>query len=346
MSQIAQTSRRLKLRQLEVLIAVAQAGNMAKAAGELAITQPVISKTIADLESTVGVRLFDRNRRGVELTLYGRALFDRSVAIFNDLKTGIAELQTLSDPTAGELRIGSSDAVAAGMLTVIIDRLSRQYPRLRFEVTLGGGLIDLQYHELQTRSLDLVIGRLPSNIAESIDVTFLYNDPSFVVASPDNQWARQRKIDLAKLIDEQWCLPSLDNYPWSLIADAFKDRGLGLPRKTVTTRSVQVLTGLVETGQFLTILPRTVLKFRPSERELKILPVELGMRSYPVGIATLKNRTLNPAAKLFIQCARKVAKPLAIRPRDIRFGSSTTPKATEPMSVLRGYCCRKPQQRV
>src|SRR5262249_27119807 len=222
----AQTSRRLKLRQLEVLIAVAEAGNMAKTAEQLAITQPVISKTIEDLEGTVGMRLFDRNRRGVELTLYGRALFDRSVAIFNDLRIGIAELETLSDPTAGELRIGSSDAVAAGMLTVIIDRLSRQYPRLRFEATLGGGLIDFQYRELQTRSLDLVIGRLPSVIPEDVDVTVLYHDQSFVVAGARNQWVRRRRIDLADLASEPWCLPSLENYPWSLIADAFKDRGL------------------------------------------------------------------------------------------------------------------------
>ena len=301
MPKIAKTSRRLKLRQLEVLIAVAQAGNMARAAEQLAITQPVISKTIADLESTVGMRLLDRSRRGVELTLYGQALFDRSVAIFNDLDTGIAELETLSDPTAGELRIGSSDAVAAGMLTVIINRLSRQYPRLRFEVTLGGGLIDLQYRELQTRSLDLVIGRLPSTIPESIDVTLLYHDPSFVVAGAKNEWVRRRRIDLADLTRESWCLPSLENHPWSLIADAFKNRGLDLPRRIVTTRSVQLLTGLVETGQFLTILPRTVLNFRPNGVSLKIVPAKLGMQTYPIGIATLKDRTLKPAAAtLFI----------------------------------------------
>ena len=306
MPQIAQTSRRLKLRQLEVLIAVARAGNMAKAAGQLAITQPVISKTIADLESTVGMRLFDRNRRGVELTLYGRALFDRSVAIFNDLEAGIAELETLSDPTVGELRIGSSDAVAAGMLTVIIDRLSRQYPRLRFEVTLGGGLVDLQYRELQTRSLDLVISRLPSTIPENIDVTLLYHDPSFVVAGTKNEWVHRRRIDLADLTDESWCLPSLENYPWSLIADAFKNRGLDLPRRIVTARSVQLLTGLVETGQFLTILPRTVLNFRPNGSPLKIVPAKLGMRTYPIGIATLKHRTLKPAVQLFIACAQQV----------------------------------------
>jgi len=306
MPEIAKTSRRLKLRQLEVLIAVAQAGNMARAAEQLAITQPVVSKTIADLESTVGMRLFDRSRRGVELTLYGQALFDRSVAIFNDLKIGIAELENLSDPTAGELRIGSSDAVAAGMLTVIIDRLSRQYPRLCFEVTLGGGLIDLQYRELQTRSLDLVIGRLPSTIPEGIDVTLLYHDPSFVVAGAKNEWVHRRRIDLADLTGESWCLPSLENYPWSLIADAFKNRELDPPRRIVTTRSVQLLTGLVETGQFLTILPSTVLNFRPNGSQLKILPVKLGMRTYPIGIATLKDRTLKPAVQLFIACAQQV----------------------------------------
>jgi DNA-binding transcriptional LysR family regulator len=87
MHQAEQISRRLKLRQLEVLIAVGQLGNMAKAAEQLAISQPVVSKTIADLENTLGVRLFDRNQRGVEPTLYGRALVKRSVAVFNDLRT-------------------------------------------------------------------------------------------------------------------------------------------------------------------------------------------------------------------------------------------------------------------
>src|SRR5262245_5811 len=99
-------SRRLKLRQLEVLIAVAQSGNMVKAARELAITQPVVSKTISDLENTLGMRLFDRDRRGVALTPYGRALLRRSIAVFNDLRTSVTELEMLADPTAGELRIG------------------------------------------------------------------------------------------------------------------------------------------------------------------------------------------------------------------------------------------------
>jgi DNA-binding transcriptional LysR family regulator len=313
MRRVEQISRRLKLRQLEVLMAVAQAGTMAKAARALAISQPVVSKTIADLEDTLGVRLFDRNRRGVVLTPYGDALLRRSVAVFNDLRAGVTELESLADPTAGELRIGSSDAVAAGMLGAIIDRLSGRHPRLGFEVSLGGGLADLQYRELQTGALDLVIGRLPDAIPDDIETTVLYDDPSHVVTGVENAWARRRKIGLAELVEEPWCLPALDSYPWSGVAQAFGAQGLDLPRRVVTTRSVPLLVGLAETGRFLTILPRTVLHFHSRSRPLKILPVDTVIPPYAVGVALVRGRTVSPATGLFIAAAREIARPFAER---------------------------------
>src|SRR6266513_324278 len=130
MDRIEQISRRLKLRQLSVLAAVAQCGSMVKAAELLAITQPVVSKAIADLENTLRVRLLDRGPKGVEPTLYGRALLKRSVAIFNDLRTSVSELEFLSDPTAGELRIGATEGLGSGLIPVLIHRLARQYSRL------------------------------------------------------------------------------------------------------------------------------------------------------------------------------------------------------------------------
>ena len=108
MHRAEQISRRLKLRQLETLLAVVEAGSMAKAVETLAVTQPVISKTIADLEGTLGVRLLERSAHGVEPTLYGRALLQRSVALFNDLRTSVIELEHLSNSTAG-----NSGSVAA-----------------------------------------------------------------------------------------------------------------------------------------------------------------------------------------------------------------------------------------
>src|SRR5262245_29648435 len=120
--------RRVKLRQLDILMAIAKWGSMAKAAESLAISQPVVSKALAELENTVGVRLFDRSNQGVEPTIYGRALLKQSAGVFDELRTGISQIEFLADPTAGELRIGTSEAIAAGLLSAIIIPLTQQFP--------------------------------------------------------------------------------------------------------------------------------------------------------------------------------------------------------------------------
>jgi DNA-binding transcriptional LysR family regulator len=117
--------RRLKLRELRVLLAAVQAGSMAKAAKQLAISQPAVSRAIDDLEKTLGVPLFDRTARGIEPTQYGRALLRRGVAVFDELKQGVQEIAHLSNPETGELHIGSSASLSEGIIVAIIHRLSR-----------------------------------------------------------------------------------------------------------------------------------------------------------------------------------------------------------------------------
>lgn len=308
MQHAVRVSRRLKLRQLEVLIAVAQSGNMANAAKQLSITQPVVSKTIADLEKTIGVRLFDRERRGVVLTPYGQALLNRAVAIFNDLQTSVTELEFLADPTAGELRIGCSDAAASGMVGDIIDRLSQKYPRLTFEVTLGGGLTDLQHRELQAHRLDLVIGRLPVAIPDGLEAAVLFQEHLVLVTGAKSGLVQGRKARLAQLVDKPWCLPPLENHPWTLIGEAFQRAGLSLPRRIVTTRSIQVQNSLVATGRYISFLPRSVLHYCGERFSLNSWAIDVSIQPYPVGIVTLKNRTINPVAQLFIDHACQVTK--------------------------------------
>src|SRR6185436_20132990 len=96
------------------------------------------------------------HRKTSENARYGRA------GLRHARRTSLTELEHLSDPTAGELRIGSSEVIATGMLGVIIDQLSRRHPRLTFEVTLGGDMADLPHRALRNRAIDLIIGRLPS----------------------------------------------------------------------------------------------------------------------------------------------------------------------------------------
>ena len=309
MRQAQQLNRQLKLRHLEVLLAVVHWGSMARAAEHLAITQPVISKVIADLEHTVGVRLLDRTSRGVEPTLYGRALLKRSAAIFNDLRASMNELEFLADPATGELRIGTTDPMTAGLLCAIVDRLIRQHPRLAFHVKLGDAP-DLQDRELRERDIDLIMGRLSRQVpaADDIEAEVLLEEQGFVVAGIQNPLTRRRKLTLPELIDECWTLPPPESYPGSLIAKAFQAYNLGYPRAGVTVHSNQMQTALLATGRFLTILPSTMLRFSAERLQLKILPVKLPIRPWPVGIVTLKDRMLTPSARLFIECARAVAK--------------------------------------
>jgi DNA-binding transcriptional LysR family regulator len=150
--------RRIKPRDLHVFLAVAEQGNLAKAAESLAISRPVVSKTITDLEQVLGVRLFDRSPQRVEPTLYGRALARRSIAIFDELRQSVKEIEFLADPTAGELRVGCPEVIAAGLVGAAIRHLAAQYPKLVFHTELG--TIDhLQFHSLRERKCELVVGR-------------------------------------------------------------------------------------------------------------------------------------------------------------------------------------------
>jgi DNA-binding transcriptional LysR family regulator len=122
--------RRVKLRDLHIFLAVIQSGSMTRAAEHLAVSHPVISKTISDLEHALGVSLLDRTSQGVEPTVHGRAFLDCCNIVFDELRRGVQEIELLSDPTAGEVRVGATGPLADGLIPVVIDRLSRRYPRI------------------------------------------------------------------------------------------------------------------------------------------------------------------------------------------------------------------------
>src|SRR5262245_16670634 len=203
----ARTRRRLKLRELDILMAVVQMGGMRKAADHLHMSQPAISKAIADLEHTLGVSLLDRGPQGIEPTQYGRALLKRSVAVFDELKQSVQDIDFLADPEAGELRIGSSSAQAEGIVLAVIDRLSRRYPRVVFHVVRGGTLA--QYDDLRERRVELGVVRLfGTTTPDDMEEEVLFEEPMVVVAGAENPWACRRKIRLAELVDEPWTWPS------------------------------------------------------------------------------------------------------------------------------------------
>jgi DNA-binding transcriptional LysR family regulator len=126
--------RRLRLRDLHVFFYDRAAGSMAKAAQSLGVTQPAVSKVIAELEHTLGVRLLDRGARGIEPTMYGRALLARSNTAFDELRQAVRDIEFLADPTVGEVRIECQESIAAAILPTVIHRFSQTYPRVVLHV--------------------------------------------------------------------------------------------------------------------------------------------------------------------------------------------------------------------
>jgi DNA-binding transcriptional LysR family regulator len=306
---------RLKLQHLKILMAVATWGSMAKAAKHLTISQPVVSKVIADLEGLLGVQLFDRSPRGVEPTPYGRALLRRSIAIFDDLRTSVEEVKFLADPTSGELRMGSTEPLLAGLGAAVMERLWRQHPRINFRVVEADSAT-LLARELPDRRVELAIVPLVGTlVSEELEATILFRDKLRLVVGTKSRWANRRRVTLADLTDEPWCVAS--SAIGSLIAEAFRTSGLRLPRIAMTTTTAHLLFRLLESGRFVGHFGDGLLQFYAERFALKRLPIELPIEPFSVAIVTLKNRTISPVAQLFIDCAREVAASLAKRqPRD------------------------------
>jgi len=302
--------RRMKLHDIHVLLAVVQAGSMNRAARLLNTTQSAISRSIADLESTMGVPLLDRSPQGVEPTQYGQALLKRSIAAFDELKQSVQDIAFLSDPGVGELRVGSSPAQAEGLTFAVLDRVSRQYPRIVVQVVLGGMLQLCE--ELRGRRIDLGVARISGPASpEDIDQEVLFDDPLVVVAGAANPWIGRRNIKLVELVNEPWTWTSQGNLVDSIIIEIFRANGLKPPRSTIHVSSTTMRLKLAATGRFLAVVAASALQFHENRASIKVLRLDLPTTHQQTGIITLKNRTLSPLSQIFIECARQMAKPLA-----------------------------------
>jgi DNA-binding transcriptional LysR family regulator len=304
--------RRIRLRDLHILLAVVQSKSMAKAADHLAISKPVISKVIADLEHVLGVRVLERDRHGAEPTAYGAALLKRAITVFDELREGVKDIEFLADPQAGEVRIGSNPFLATSFVSAVIDRMSRRFPRIVFHVVARPA--ESLHRELSERNVDFLISRrLGAPADDRLSFELLFDDRDVVAASPQNSWVRRRGIELAELTNEAWVLPPPDNLVGSIAMKAFRASGLRYPRTIVFSDSPHVRMSLLATGRFLSIFPASALRFPAQCPEVRVLPVDLPLVRVPVGVVTLKNRAPSPVAQLFIEHARELSRPLSKR---------------------------------
>ncbi len=314
-----QIGRRLRLRDLFVLLTVVEYGSMGRAAAKLGVATPSISEAIAGIEHAVGARLLDRGPKGVVATAYGEALLVRARAAFDELRQGIKDIEFLGDARTGELRIGCPESITAGFLLPVLKRLTALHPRVRHHVRqVQQPTVD--YPELHDRKVDLVVARWGNearaeDVPAELDVEVLFDDPFLLVAGRKSRWAKRRKLDLAEIAGERFVAPPADAWGGALLADAFRARGLPAPAFAVSTLSISLRNELVADGEFITLLPRSVVRTFADRYALAVLPVGLPAHTSPVGIVMLKHRTLGPVVRLFVECAREVARSITLEKR-------------------------------
>jgi DNA-binding transcriptional LysR family regulator len=301
---------RIKLRDLKVLMAIAQYGSMSKAARHLAVSHPVISKTVTELERTLGVSLFDRGARGVEPTAYGQALVRCGVAVFDEMRQGLRNVEALTDAQSGELRIGCPELISAGILPAIANTFSRQYPRARLHAVFAD-TASAQFEALRSRSVDLLLGTITTPfVADDLILETLCDERFLVVAARQSRWSRRPHVTLGQLVEEDWVLPPLDSVPGRHIVRIFSANKLPIPNASIVSLSIHLAITLVASGRYVAMLPSSVPLLGLAQSALKILPLKLPPVNLSVGIVTLKNRTVSPLARPFAQCAHQVAKAL------------------------------------
>ena len=303
--------RRIKLRGLHILQATIAAGSMAKAARTLAMTQPAVSYAITEMEQVLGVALLERMPQGVLPTIYGEALAQRSVVVFNELRQGIDDIAFLADPSAGAIRIGATPPMSA-VAAAAIERLIHRHPRMTFHLVVEPTETLMQ--DLRLRGIELVISRMIDPAApEGIAAEILFYDRLAIIAGKRNPWARRRRpLELHQLMDGPWALPPAEGFLGPLIRAAFAARGLEVPRATVTTASTYTLATLAAEGPFLIIHPETMLRVPSEHPFLTALPVELPHADNPIGLLRLKDRAPSPVANLFAQAVRDVVTSLGL----------------------------------
>ena len=300
--------RQLKLRDLHILMTVADTGSMAKAAARLRISHPAVSKAISEIEDTLGVRLFDRNSQGVELTAHGEVLLRCGINVFDEMQQGLRSLEYLSDPKTGEVRLGCTDIILHSLVPSIVRKFSGKYPGVQLDVKLTNPG-EHQIQELRERKIDLLITRATGQ-QDDFHSEVLFDEPFVFVVGSHSELARKRRVTLTDIIKGNWVLPPYDSAPGALVSEVFRANGFVPPKPLVKTIAIQLTVSLIASGEFVGILPTSVATLGVHQTALKILPLKSPGPRISAEIVFLRNRTLSPAVQSFLNCTREVAKSL------------------------------------
>jgi DNA-binding transcriptional LysR family regulator len=304
---IQRLPRHLKMAELRAFAAVMEHGSFHRAAAVLHLTQPAVTKTIANLESTLGVKLFHRAVHGVEPTVHGMSFAPRAQGVFDELRRAAQELALVSTGASGVLRVGIVPMPAVPFLPVALQSLIKTHPDALFTVVEGreSELVD----RLRKGDIEVAILRL-SLIDPDEDMLArpLFQESLCVVAAKGHRLASRARLTWADLMAERWVLPPGDCYFHEHVVRTLGALNLPMPKHTVEALSINIQFGMALHAGLLSFGMRSQIEFAPGKEHLVRLPYELSARNAAVAAVSLKGRELSPMATQLIAKIRSLAR--------------------------------------
>ena len=298
-------STRLKFKQLQLLVAIAEHRSILHAARQLNISQPTATKLVKDLELDFGVQLFDRTNRGVLPTLFGEALVRHGKLILAQISHAAQELDDLNDGAGGRVLVGTLLAASAALLPEAIQRIHEQRPNVT--VAVREGTNDVLMPALRSGDLDMVVGRLPEyRHRHEVLQEPLYDEEICIVGRRDHPVTGKRNVKFEHLSKIGWILPPQDTTLRRQIDKEFLDRNLDPPVAAVESVSFLTNRYLLTKTDLLGVFPFHVVEEEVASGSLAIIPSKLNLSSGPVGVSYRRQAGLSPAALAFLDTLRDV----------------------------------------
>ncbi|AJC23199.1 LysR family transcriptional regulator [Pandoraea pulmonicola] len=262
----------LNLQQLRAFTTIVATGSLGRAAAELHLTQPALSRTIKRLETDLGAPLFERHSKGMELTAFGQALLPHAMLLEREAEHAREEIDALRGLAKGTIKVGAVGAIASRVLPLAVDRVLNRWPNLRVEIIEG--VWDRLAQGLMRHEIDLALSTVAPDTDDIVAITDCHwEDDSFVVAACDHPLRRRKSLVLADTMHERWAIPPRGTAPYAHMQGVFAAHGLGLPNIVVETRSVPVLKSMVARCGFLTWMAEPMYDVEARARVMDTLPI-------------------------------------------------------------------------
>ena len=297
---------KFKLKHLQLLVTVAEQGNISKAAEHMHIAQPAVTKLIKDLEANAGVTLFHRSKQGVAPTDSGAALIKHAKIILSQVKYASEDIVSTESGMTGHITFGTLLAASPLLLPQTLARIKAERPEISISVVEGTH--DQLIPALRVGDIDVILGRQAQSSADAgVSSEVLYHEPVSVVVRKGHPLMAQQNLQLADLLNYPWILPLKDTALREEVDNAFLSAGLTLPKNTIESVSILTNRKLLTFTDMIAVMPFQVIRFYEEIGLLERLPIELQAKLGPVGASVRDEAEQRPLLQYVLQVVREVA---------------------------------------